>query len=1121
MLSVISSSLLKSSTRMRSSILLFFIVGVSLLTLTNMASNADNISVLSTMNIQDSDVSFISNTDDNLDQKISLLEIPFLQNIGQFENESVKYYVDTFAGRVFVTNENITYVLNDNDGSSYVIREFAYDDGVAISFQDVIGMQKSSTNVSSFIGNDPEMWKSDIPTYDGLSLGKTWDGIDMSLHAYGNNIEKIFTVMPGYDSSDIQLSFDGISKIQTDADNNLILYSETDSDDAHSVISIKYPIAYQIINGEEISVDVKYNILDDKTYGFTVGMYDDKYPLVIDPSIQSTYIGGSGKDEFVEMIVADNGEVFAAAQTTSTDFPGTAGSAQTVFATGSNDLIIFKLDSDLTTLIQSTYLGGSNSEMTSGLDLDSSGNLFVEGKTASTDFPGITGGAQTVNAGNYDLFVSKLSNDLTTIIQSTYLGTSVSDINGAMMIDSSDNVFVTGSTLSSTDFPGTTGGAQTVNAGNYDLFVSKLSNDLTTIIQSTYIGGTADDIIRGIGVDSSDNVFVTGRTASTDFPGITGGAQTVNAGNYDLFVSKLSNDLTTIIQSTYIGGTGLDDIIPGYTITFDNLDNLYIGGDTISTDFSGTTGGAQASHAGGALDAFVLKLSNNLTTLIQSTYLGGTDEDQEVSAVVLLDNAAYVLWETQSDDILGVDNSSMQPTRSGGRDLVISKLDSDLTTLIYSTYLGGSLHEYAYDLQNDGFGNLIIASESDSPNFPGTTGGAQATNAGSIDVVLTKYIIPAASKGSGDCVNCTEPTLGVDKRGVKMVDNGFTFNGKNTDVEYYFTPFELITVNVGKNNLAEFKIYDDGGPDNIEHFEFAYGMSKGQHMSQSNVRIEYDIDDEGAGTITIIDPENVIDHDSVMVETDTVSCMSNSLYDCLLVQVSHTFRAPLKFDIIGTNVWDVHHNSVQNYYNHGISVEGNSLNLPKEITIASIPKIYPDKTSLLELSEIDLLNDLWIDKLGYVWQGDESKMNLISEIPFTIHQDSESKYSGYSDRNASEFSNAIMTQQILAQEQLNSLYPKLNNDNFDNELDGDTIHIVPEQMYLELSMLEKEYKLLQGQYDAQLFVESQYPYLLENNFGDSAYFDDYTKIEKSLHEIKEQIFVINILINWHNAEALQ
>ena len=188
--------------------------------------------------LSDDDIIPVMNTPPNIDlplidnndikQKMTLLEIPFLQNIGQIENLTVQYYVDTFAGRVFVTDGGITYVLHNNDNDpSYVIKEFAYGEkeDAVIPFQAITGMKESTTNVSSFIGNDPDKWKSHIPTYDGISLGEIWNGINVSLHAYGNNVEKIFTVMPGYDPSDIQLSYDGISEIQIDDDGNLVLYS--------------------------------------------------------------------------------------------------------------------------------------------------------------------------------------------------------------------------------------------------------------------------------------------------------------------------------------------------------------------------------------------------------------------------------------------------------------------------------------------------------------------------------------------------------------------------------------------------------------------------------------------------------------------------------------------------------------------------------------------------------------------------------------------------------------------------------------------------------------------------------------------------------------------------------
>ena len=182
--------------------------------------------------------------------------------------------------------------------------------------------------------------------------------------------------------------------------------------------------------------------------------------------------------------------------------------------------------------------------------------------------------------------------------------------------------------------------------------------------------------------------------------------------------------------------------------------------------------------------------------------------------------------------------------------------------------------------------------------------------------------------GSGCDGDCNAPTLGVNSAGYRYVTNGFNYNGNAIDVENYFTAYPLITVNVGQKNTATFKIFDDQGPVNIRHFEFAFGLGDDQNISTNKASIIWDRSHDGTETVTLNDPENALDN--VNVRSSTGSCTLGSSYECLILTISHTFRAPLDFNIVGSNVWDSSRNAWQNYYNHGIEIVGDSLNPPKE-----------------------------------------------------------------------------------------------------------------------------------------------------------------------------------------------
>ncbi len=213
------------------------------------------------------------------------------------------------------------------------------------------------------------------------------------------------------------------------------------------------------------------------------------------------------------------------------------------------------------------------------------------------------------------------------------------------------------------------------------------------------------------------------------------------------------------------------------------------------------------------------------------------------------------------------------------------------------------------------------------------------------------------------------PMLGVDSRGDRLVSNGFTYNGHSVDVERFFTPYPLITANVGKTNIAEFKIYDNLGSENIRHFSFAFGLDKGQIISQSKAMIELDIDFDGTETVTVTDPENALEN--IRVDTGAISCGNDFKFECLGVTIFHTFRAPLDFNIVATDVWNTKRSAWQNYYNHGIEVVGESLNSPKEYDGIHKGLIY-------HLAETG--KNTAVDEQGNTWTFDKTwKMDYISK----------------------------------------------------------------------------------------------------------------------------------------------
>ena len=181
------------------------------------------------------------------------------------------------------------------------------------------------------------------------------------------------------------------------------------------------------------------------------------------------------------------------------------------------------------------------------------------------------------------------------------------------------------------------------------------------------------------------------------------------------------------------------------------------------------------------------------------------------------------------------------------------------------------------------------------------------------------------SSGGSECDDCTPPTLGYDAYGARLVDGGFAYNGLVSDVEYFFTPYPLIESEVGEQNTISLKIYENEGPQNVQRVSIAFGLRSGEVISESKAVINYDILHDGTGALSVIDPENAIG-DSPSASHEVVECAAGSALECLSVTVEHSFRAPLEFDIVGTDVWDRERNSWQNYFNHGLRITGESMN---------------------------------------------------------------------------------------------------------------------------------------------------------------------------------------------------
>lgn len=369
----------------------------------------------------------------------------------------------------------------------------------------------------------------------------------------------------------------------------------------------------------------------------------------------------------------------------------------------------------------STYLGGTSFGAIYAMTVDSAGNIYVTGETSS----GSLSNASAPNRASPDVFVAKLNNTATQLLYVAYLGGSGDDSGKAIAVDSAGNVYVTGVTMSS-NFPVTTGVLSNQSSGGEDAFVFKL-DPTGHLLYSTYLGGERDDSGLSIAVDGSGNAYVAGQTSSTAFPATSGAFQSSNHGGLsDCFVSKLNATGSGLIYSTFLGG-GLLDKCEG--VALDASGNAYVTGTTYSSDFPMML--ALQSSLAGTANAFAAKINSSGSALIYSTYLGGSSLDSGNSIAVDASGSAYIAGDASSTDF-PTTAAAFQMTLNGYYNAFVSKLSADGSTLVYSTFLGGSGNDCGTSIVVDQAGRAVLGGSTTSSDFP-VANAFQTTFGGSFD----------------------------------------------------------------------------------------------------------------------------------------------------------------------------------------------------------------------------------------------------------------------------------------------------------------------------------------------------------------------------------------------------
>ena len=354
-----------------------------------------------------------------------------------------------------------------------------------------------------FIGNDRSRWHAGVPHYARVSYRDAYPGVNMEYYGVQKQLEFDFIVAAGASPNPIRLGVTGANRISTDEQGNLILASSAGN------VLLHKPVAYQQSAGVRQPVDARFVLQSHDQVSFELGNYDRSRELLIDPSVTyATYLGGTAEDDWHAIAVDGSGNAWVTGQTKSTDFP----TKNSLFAYKTGFDVFVSEFSSTGSLLYATYIGGSSDDSGNAIAIGASGGVYVAGGTKSSDFP--TQGTPYQNSlkGTINAFVLELNSTGSTLMYSTFLGGSGSDVANGLAVDGSGNAYAVGS-ATSTDFPPKNPLPNETAGG----FVTELNPSGSALVYSTYLGAGPTDFSSAVAVDSAGNAYVTGGTQSSSF----------------------------------------------------------------------------------------------------------------------------------------------------------------------------------------------------------------------------------------------------------------------------------------------------------------------------------------------------------------------------------------------------------------------------------------------------------------------------------------------------------------------------------------------------------------------------------------------------------------------------
>lgn len=587
-----------------------------------------------------------------------------------------------------------------------------------------------------FLGDNPQLWRTEVPHFRAVRFPEIWPGVDLVYRTEGGNVEYDFVVKPGADTSRIEVALDQGMKWKQAPSGDLLVDTTT------GTFVMRKPKVYQQQGDVKVEVAAHYRLKGARVQ-FELAAYNQKRVLVIDPEISfSAYLGGSG-DDIAAWAEGDSaGGVVLCGDTTSPNFPLSAGVLNGKFSPNSDsfesrDIFVTKFNAS-GQMVFCTYLGGAKYESCKGVHLDQTGNVYVAGRTNSEDFP-TTSGAYSRTITNLRSFVTKLTPTGNALVYSTFFYSG-----DAFAIDGTGNAYLVYNTGNvGTTLTATNGAARPVRQGSAHLL--KLNPSGSAIVYATGIGPGAYvfGLVQvgggaAVVVDGAGNAYVAGVTTDASFQTTPGSYRTKYNDDVDAWLVKVNPTGTAIPFSTFI------DTRNPYALAFGADGSIVVASSSSVLPPGAKTFGFPSGSS--SRHVVILKLNTTGSQQIFASVIGGNDYDLPNDLKIADDGSIILAGTTWSSNFpVTPDAIDTIPGTSSTPDAFVARMSADGSALLYASYLGGTLEDRANALVLSGPDAWVVGTT--KGDFPATTS-QFAPGGGGTEAFVTKISGLAAPPGA-------------------------------------------------------------------------------------------------------------------------------------------------------------------------------------------------------------------------------------------------------------------------------------------------------------------------------------------------------------------------------------